>query len=484
MAGWFILVSVAGLALGILSESLTFIGWPLIVFLALLAFVFLFFYLRARTRAYLISFVFLIAAALGAGRAALAPSSFPESFVPLIDTHVSLEGTIVADPDIRERTQRLTIETEQEGERTRVIAVTSRYEPFRFGERVQVQGVLELPEPFETDNGRTFRYDRFLAKDGVFGVIPFAEVEKIGEREGVVTNARGALSDFKFAGIDALTIALPEPHASLASGLILGGKQGLGESLLDDFITSGLIHIVVLSGYNVMIIADFIMRLFGAFSRRWAAGLGALTIAAFVLAAGAGPASIRAGIMALIALFGRATGRTYDAFRALLVAGVVMVLWSPLTLAYDPGFQLSFLATLGLIFGAPIVERWLSWVRPEFLRMIASSTIAAQIAVLPLLLYQNGLFSLIALPANLIVLPLVPFAMLFSALALVAGLIVPPLAPIIGIPAYALLSFIISTVEFSAALPLAAFTISEFPFILVLAAYALLAWLVQKLSQT
>jgi competence protein ComEC len=343
--------------------------------------------------------------------------------------------------------------------------------------------MLELPEPFETTGGRVFRYDSFLAKDGVFSVIQNARVEVLAPREGVWLGIRGALSDFKFQGLDALAKALPEPNASLAGGLILGGKQGLGKELLNDFITSGLVHIVVLSGYNVMIVADAVFRMFGFLSKRWAAGAAVFTILSFVLVAGAGAASVRAGIMASIALYGRASGRKYHALRALIFAGVLMLIQNPLVLAFDPGFQLSFIATLGLIFGTPITERWLTFIRSPFLREIASSTIAAQIAVLPLLLYQNGLFSLVALPANLLVLPVVPIAMLLSAFAGLAGLLVPGIAPLLGFPAHMVLSYIIGAVELFAHVPFAAVSLPAFPFVLVIAAYAVLGVYVSRISK-
>ncbi|MGB4076557.1 MAG: ComEC/Rec2 family competence protein [Minisyncoccia bacterium] len=479
-----LLLAALGFAFGILAASLLSFGWPLAGYTALLAALFLILWFRQRSVMLLATFCILAGATLGILNTEREPDTLPEPFLDIIGTKTSFSGVVVEDPDIRETTKRITVELERGGERTRFLVVTARFPEVRYGERVRIEGVPKYPEPFTTENGRVFRYDRFLAKDGIFAVVSFAHSEVIGAREGVWLHIRGALSDIKFAGITALSAALPEPHASLASGLILGGKQGLGASLLDDFIRSGLIHIVVLSGYNVMIIAEFIMKLLAGVSRRWAAALGALTIGAFVLAAGAGPASVRAGLMAGIALYGRATLRTYDAFRALVFAGVLMLLWNPRILAFDPGFQLSFIATVGLIFGAPLVERWLVWVRIKFLREIGAATLAAQIAVLPLLLYQSGLFSVVALPSNLLVLPLVPFAMLASFIALIGGMLVPFFAAVIGFPSFLLLSYIIGAVEFAAHLPLAAFTIPEFPFILVVLAYALLALLVHHLHRS
>jgi competence protein ComEC len=490
-----LLTGVAGFVLGIFAQSLLSLSWMHVLYVLFLAVVVTTLFIWKRIPLYLLVVVFLVGGALGMARTELAATTLPPEFESLIGVETTIEGIVVADPDLRETSQRLVVElcnpTPCQGvtltwagdATTKVLVVAPLYPPVRYGESIRASGPLTRPEPFATDGGRTFAYDAFLAKDGIYAVMKNAQIENIGPRGGAYTRVRGALSDLKFAGVDALAAALPEPHASLAAGLILGGKQGLGEALLDDFIRSGLVHVVVLSGYNVMIVADFVMRLFGFLSHAWSASLGALTIGAFVLAAGAGPASIRAGIMAAIALYGRATGRTYEAFRALVFTGVLMLLWNPLTLPYDPGFQLSFIATLGLIFGAPLVERPLSFVKSRFLWEIASSTIAAQIAVLPLLLYQNGLFSLVALPANLLVLPSLPLAMLASFAAMLAGALAPVAAPVVGLPAYALLSYIIGAVELASDLPLAAFTVPAFPFALVVLAYALLAFYVAASSK-
>ncbi len=462
-----------GFALGILFSTLASLPLAAAGYIGLLGLLFL----SAGTKRVVYTFigVGMLFAAVGVGRTALVPT-FPEALLPLLNTTVTLEGEVIADPDIREESQRISLRTND----TTVLAIVPLYPDVNYGEWVRVEGKLVLPKPFATDGGRVFRYDHFLQKDGVFALVERAHLEVTAPRAGTLTHVRGFFSDVKTGFLHSLAVALPEPEAALAGGLVAGGKQGLGTGLLDAFIRSGLIHIVVLSGYNVMIVAEAVMRLLSVFPRRVAVTAAALTIGAFVLAAGAGAASIRAGLMAGIALFARATYKTYDAVRALLVAGVLMLLWNPLLLVYDPGFQLSFIATLGLILGAPLVETKLTFITNTFLREIAASTVAAQIAVLPLLLYQNGLFSVVALPANLLVLPVVPLAMAASALAGLAGFLIPAIAPVIGLPAYVLLSYIVKVVEFSSGIPLAAFSVPAFPFAVTLLAYAGLGYYLWK----
>lgn len=477
-------VNALALLLGFLSSLTLFsfapVSWWTVACALFLAVVFLFLSQTRHKSSYLLASIFMLAVCAGGARMNLADGSLPEIFEEDLGAVLTLTGKVVDEPDIRETNARLTLLVERAGVTTKILVVAPLFPEVTYGETVLVEGALVRPEAFQTETGRTFRYDLFLAKDGIYALMERASLEKVAPRTGMVDEARGFFSDMKRAGIDALSTALPEPQAGLASGLILGGKQGLGKELLDDFILVGLVHIVVLSGYNVMIVAEAVFRTFGFFAKRYAAFVAGAVILGFVLVAGAGAASVRAGIMAGIALFGRATGRTYDAFRALVFAGILMLLWNPLLLVHDPGFQLSFVATLGLIFGAPITEKWVAFVRSKFLREIISATIAAQIAVLPLLLYQNGLFSVVALPANALVLPLVPLAMAFSALAGLVGFVAPAIAPLAGLPAYALLSLIISATELFATLPFAGVTIPAFPFALVLVAYLFLGIFVQK----
>lgn len=480
MHGRLFLAGFVGFASGIACRSLFAFPWTAIAFPLLLVGVVLFVWQGARRSAYLACAIALMASALGMGRVMLVPDALPGAFVPLLETDVTLEGVVVAEPDLRETTQRVTIRVREEGAETGVLAVAQLHPEIEYGDRVLVRGTMVLPEPFETDTGRTFRYDRFLAKDGIFALVEHAEIETLEHGSGLQVSIMRALLRGKRAFQDGLAAALPEPGASLASGLITGGKQGLGEALLDAFIIAGLVHIVVLSGYNVMIVAEAVLRAFGAFGKRNAAVLAGIVIALFVIAAGAGAASIRAGLMAGLGLLARATGRTYAVLRALLAAAVLMLIGNPLLLAYDPGFQLSFIATLGLIMLSPILEQRLAWVRAPFWRDLLAATLAAQVAVLPLLLYQTGIFSLVSLPANLLVLPVVPFAMLLSFIAGVIGMLLPTAAPVFGFPAHVLLSYVVETGRLLASLPFASVSVPQFPFLLTVLAYAALGWFLHK----
>lgn len=479
MRDLFVLLAIIGFASGIVLGTFYSFPWPLLAFAALLAFLHLVF---SRSSVGVAMALCVLALLAGVGRSSLVPQVPPDVFLPLFDTKHEFVGTVIGDPDIRETTQRVTVEVEHEGSRMKLIAIMGLYPELRRVQHVEVVGTLERPEPFDTSGGRVFRYDHFLAKDGIFGIMSFAKVEVVG-KASPVNRVFGALDGVKHAFIRGLEQGLPEPYAALAAGIIAGGKQGLGKELLDAFTLAGLVHIVVLSGYNIMIVAEGVLKSLSFLPKRVAAFAAVGVIGLFVLVAGAGAASVRAGIMAGLGLFARATGRTYDALRALLFVLVLMLCANPLLLVYDPGFQFSFAATLGLILGASSIEAHLWRMKPALLRDIIATTLAAQLFVLPLLLYQTGNLSLAALPANIVALPLVPLAMLLSAIAGVVGMIIPVIAPVFALPALATLWYLVEVARIAASLPFASSTVPAFSFVLVPVLYLGVAGIVWVLKR-
>lgn len=488
-----ILIAIAGgFASGVFVRSLFFSSWWPILFILLLAALFgAFGFLKPRL-AYSLAAVFFIFVAFGMVRAAVADTSLPKSFTADVRHRVTYEGVVISDPDVRDTSQRVQIRVTRGGESTNVLAVTSRNTDVAVGDKVNVSGTLLVPEPFADDNGRIFRYDKYLQRDGVRFIMNYAYL-RVEESPAALAPLEirllTGLARVKHSFLDGIRATLPEPHASLAGGITIGGKSGLGNELKLDFIRSSLVHIIVLSGYNVMVVAEWVMAMFALtpLKKRWAITAGALALILFVGIAGATATAIRAALMAVIALYARATGRTYVAGRALLFVILLMLVWNPLYLVFDPGFGLSVAATAGLIWLAPIIEFFIK-IKNAFWNNVVATTLAAQIFVLPLLLYNTGNLSLVAIPTNLLVVPLVPLAMGLSAIAGFAGMLFSSFFPLLGIiiafPAYLANEYILFIARESSALPLAAFTLPPFPFWLTILAYAGLIYLVRRLADS
>lgn len=477
----FLIATVSGFASGVGMRSIFYFEWEPIAFVLMLAVLCgAFGFLKPR-RVYVLGALFFSFASLGMVRSAVADTPAPEAFMRDVKHRVSYNGVVVSDPDVREKNQRIALEVISGENKVGMLAVMPLSADVRVGDRVRVNGTLSLPQAFETDGGRTFRYDKYLQARGIRFLISFGSIYTVEPAPWYSVPA--ALARVKHAFLDGLNRALPKPDSALAGGIVIGGKEGLGTALKDAFTRSGLVQIIVLSGYNVMIVAEWVMVFFALLHlpRRLQFFAGGAALLLFVGIAGISATAVRAAIMAVIALYARATGRSYAASRALLFAVLLMLVWNPLYLIFDPGFGLSVVATAGIIWLAPIIEARLGRLRP-FLANVVATTLAAQIAVLPLLLYNIGLFSLVALPANLLVNPFVPLAMAGAAVAgvvgMTAGYFVPIIATIVGFPTLILMRYFIFVAEKSSALPYAAFTIERFPFIFVLAAYAALIYLV------
>ena len=445
-------------------------------------------YVARRRGAHFLNVVPLLVFAIGIafGRLALVPSSLTGTFGELIDKKISIEGTVVTLPDLRETNQKLTIYMRSGNERTRILATVPLYPFVHAGDEVRISGTLKRPVPFETDGGRTFAYDQFLRTSGVYAVIPSASAQVIGQNKSIWLRFLRSLERLKGKLTEALEVALPEPESALAVGILVGGKQGLGDRLINDFTKSGMLQIIVLSGFNVMIVANTLMMTLARVPKKLSFTIALSSIASFVLMAGAASSAMRAGLMAAFAITARTFGRRYDVLRIVCICLFLIALWNPLTLAYDPGFQFSFIATIGLVIGTPLISPRLLFLKNAVGIEMVATTLAAEIALLPLLLYQTGNLSFVSIAANVLAMPVIPFAMGASAAAAALALPLQHLSSvlplILGFPAYMPLRYVIRIATLSASLPFANRILPAFPFWLVLVSYAFLAAFVRVLS--
>ncbi len=482
---------IAGFLAGVFIRSFVTLGWASVGFVVLLGatIAVLSIFDRSKTHAFLVVAVALLACVVGIVRTESAALRGDPLFTEHLGSHVVLRGVVVSEPDVRETSIRIHIDAEEliVGSSTRsvhagILVVVPAHTKVAYGDTVKAEGELGLPEPFDTTLGRQFNYPAYLAKDGIAYVLSSAHIESTGDNRGNILQAGAIWVKHEF--LKGLRAALPEPEAGLAGGITVGDKRSIGKELADTFIAVSLIHVVVLSGYNITIVINAIRRMVYFLPRMFQYGAIAFSVLFIVLMTGGAPSATRAASMSLIAVFARASARTFIALRILGVVVLAMVAWNPLYLVYDPGFQLSVLATLGLILFIPPIAERIQWITEKFgLREIVAATLSTQLMVLPLLLYQNGLFSVVSLPANLLALIAVPYAMFAAIIAAIAGMIAGPFALVIALPALALLSYIIAVAKFFAALPFATLSIPAFSAWWMLAAYALilsLLWYMQK----
>lgn len=411
---------------------------------------------------------------------------------------VAGEGTVVEEPARKDSGQQLILRADQlnaggtKCPSSLLIQATAKLYPrFSYGDHVSFSGKLSQPIDFKGDDGRSFDYTGYLAKDGVYyqirsavihdadpritpGPSKLANASVVGRMTRMDTLITSFLYRIKIAFNENLERVLGEPHAALAEGLVVGEKAALGKGLLDDFRTVGLIHIVVLSGFNITIVAAAMRRILSLFLPRvWGIAIGGIGMVLFCVLVGGGATVIRSCFMGGIGLSADLIRRDYNVVRALALAAMVMLIQNPLILLHDPSFQLSFLATFGLILLAGPIESRLGFIPDRLgMRGIIAATLSTQIFVSPFILYAMGQISLIGAVVNILVLPFIPATMLFVFMTGAVGFVSGAVSQLFGWIAHILLSYELFMVERFARIPFAAARVPAFSFWIVAAFYA------------
>ncbi len=358
-------------------------------------------------------------------------------------------GRVVAVGTPAAGTQRLTLALD--GPSGVLLAVSApRYPAVEPGDLVRVDGTPAAPP----DGG----YGDFLRRTGVAGTLRTRTLERMG-RAG---DAASLLERTRRAAGDALTIALPEPAAGLATGILIGLRDRVDRDLAAAFTTTGLSHVVAISGWNIALVAGLVGALLAGRARRTRSGAIVIAIGAYTVLAGASASVVRAAAMAGVALLARETGRPGTAAAALGWAIACLVVAVPST-ASDVGLQLSAAATAGLIaWSGPLTALLARRAGhlPAWVREGLGVSLAAQAATLPIVLLSFGRLAPLSPLLNLAVVPLVPLAMAAGALALAGGAVAALGGPLLvaslaGLPGAIVLGILVALVRTAATLPFA-----------------------------
>jgi competence protein ComEC len=344
--------------------------------------------------------------------------------------NISGNFMVATEPQASGRMQKLILRDESGH---KFILNTDAYNAYKYGDDLKINCALSVP----SNTGLDFDYRTYLAKDGIYYECKKAKIERAETNSG--NKIYAILLKIKNKFDDNISKFIPYPEAGLLSGLILGGDNKLSKEIRDDFSTTGMTHIVAVSGYNVTIIAEYLM-IIGIFIGLWrpqAFWFSAVGIILFVIMCGLPSSAVRAGVMGILLIWAMKNGRLANSQNAVLFSAAVMLLFNPLLLRWDIGFQLYFLATLGIIYFYPVLSNYLVKKNKTFgLSEILFLTLSAQIFVLPVILYNFHKLSLISPLANLLVLPIIPFTMLLGFLTVLIGFIFNPLAIIFSWLAY------------------------------------------------
>jgi len=376
-----------------------------------------------------------------------------------------LVGAIIQEPDVRSSSMKLTIQTRYivvDTEKTalsgKVLVTVNRYPGYRYGDTVQVVGKLQTPFIFED-----FNYQDYLAKEGIYSVMYWPNIELV-QMEGELHLAQlayGAILQAKEKLRASIYQNLSPPESSIIGAMILGDKSRMSDELKEKLNLAGVRHITAISGMHITILSVILIQLFIAIGlwRHQSFYLTLIFLALFIVMVGLPASAVRAGIFTGLFLWAQKEGRLKSASRAITFAAAFMLAVNPLLLLSDVGFQLSFLAVIGIIYLGPIFQGWLRRIPEDsFLRLrsILSMTLAAQVFTAPILLYNFGSISLMAPITNVLILPLLPYIFGAGFLFGILGIFWNTLGWIFSWPAWLLLRYITTIVDFLSQLPFAA----------------------------
>jgi len=360
---------------------------------------------------------------------------------------IQLEGIVTSPAVLSGPKQKLEVKMAD----GKVLITTNRYPEFHYGDIITFSGRLRSPPEFEE-----FSYKQYLASKGVYSLSSYPDIEKVGEGGNKLFKAILKLRGRFESTADKI---FPEPEVSLLVGTVVGIEREMPKDFNTALKRSGTLHVVVVSGFNITVVILLFMTLLSFFGRKKTLLLSFFGISFYVLLVGFNPPVMRAALMGYIALLGKLFGRQRDALLALLLSGTLILLFSPLSIK-SVSFQLSFLATLGIIVLERPLFNTLKAV-PGLFKEALSTTCSAMIFVTPILVYNFQAFSLISPLANILIFWTIPVIMGLGSVATLVGMLSLGLGKALGVFAFVPMLFFVKTVEILGGVSLASVSVPQ-----------------------
>lgn len=396
---------------------------------------------------------------------------------------VTFVGIVVAEPDVRSSNTKLTIKSFGKDSQQivgKALITVNPYPEYQYGDKMKIKGKLRVPLDFAASKeaslaskGREdFNYRDYLAKDGIYSVIYWPEIELISKNNGNFVLAQ--ILKLKNELRDSLYQSLSPPQSSLLVAMVFGDQRRMSEDLRNKLNVTGLRHITAVSGMNVTILSGILMTFLIGLGlwRQQAFYFTLVLILVYMIMTGFQASIVRAGIMGSLFLWAQYLGRQNLSSRAVIFAGALMLLFNPQLLTLDVGFQLSFLAIMGIIYFYPFIKNFfvtppsIFWGRAKYrfyaipyyffsflllknrtLQDIAAMTLSAQLFTLPILIYNFGYISKVSFITNILVVPLIPLIMILGFVVAFGGMIFKFLGFILAFPAWFLLTYLVKVID-------------------------------------
>jgi len=397
-----------------------------------------------------------------------------------LDQKIAIIGIISKEPGIRESSTKLVIKPEKiDG---KVLVTTWRYPEYKYGDKLKITGYLKTPQAFED-----FNYKDYLAKDGIYSVVDWPKIEVIGSGFGNL--AMNSLFSFKNKFKETVRQFIAPPREGILEALVFGDEENISKEWKAKLNFTGTRHIAAVSGMNITIISALLLNFLLAlgFWRSQAFYFSIILLVLYILMIGAPASAIRAGIMGGLLLAAQHFGRLSAVSRTIVFASTFMLFLNPLLLRLDVGFQLSFLAMIGLIYLQPVFSDFLKKIpNPGFfpLRTTLSATLSAQVFTLPILIYNFGYIPLISPITNILIVPfLAPITILIFIFG-IAGIIFWPLGYILSWPTWLCLTYIVSIVDWFSQVSWSSLVLKDIHWFWLMISYIILGVITWRLQES
>ena len=340
-------------------------------------------------------------------------------------------------PDNRYGFSYLTLQSLDNAENVYRTKVTTS-SAYRYGDIVTVSGKMIAFEPFVTDSGAEFDMKSYMSVHNVTGEIKNPSIHMVGYMPPSQLVAK--LYAVRTQLLNRLYTAVPESVSGLVSGITFGDTSAITSSDKDMYRSVGLSHITVLSGFNITILLMSLITIGKRLNitRSKITSMALFACLVFTLFSGTPTTLLRATGMALLLLSAHQFSRNYSIERSLLYILTAIALYNPRIMLYDVGFQLSVIATAGIVFFQKnIADMFTGLAHKSFVTETISTTLAVACVAVPYQYMVFGTLSAWMLIANIFVVPIVPFIMYATLVAVPFLFISKSVATVVLIPALA-----------------------------------------------
>lgn len=382
------------------------------------------------------------------------------------ESEIEVRGSVMGNPKDDLEIKKAVVRLEKTG--SKILIYTNQN--LNHNDEIIVSGKLIKPENFNN-----FDYRMYLANQGISGIIKNPKIEIISKKYSFIF-------DFKNKAEQMVLKNLSISKAGILNATILGETDNMNSELKQKLGFTGISHVVAISGQHIVLLCMIMLNFLNylKLERKKSILLTFIFIFFYIILIDFPASALRAFIMMSFVLFAELVGRESESLRSLTISALFILIFNPLALVHDLGFQLSFLAVLGIIFFNNFFKTNLKFIKNQFMNDLVAVNFSAQVFVLPLLVYTFNYISLSSFITNILIVPISTILLIFGFFCVVISLIIPNLSFLFFAPVSLILGYVLFVVDkFSFMIV----EVNNFPLILLFISYLIIIYFAYQLRK-